>query len=134
MPARAPEYEKAREIASIPFLSLPFSLTSSPTNKINASLAALRSHSGIVCATYVDLRFLIARNGSHVPDDAEQSSKDERSHSRNQVTKKKKNTTTPQNEFSSWRCSLVKNQRAVPRSHNLRPATSQTSGNPGEGP
>lgn len=70
-------------------LSLPFSLTSSPTNKINASLAALRSHSGIVCATYVDLRFLIARNGSHVPDDAEQSSKDERSHSRNQVTKKK---------------------------------------------
>jgi len=43
----------------------------------------------------------------------------ERSHSRNEVTKKKKSsTTTPQNGFSSWRRSPVKNQRAISRFKN----------------
>lgn len=62
--------------------------------------------------------------------DAEQVSEDERSHSRNEVTKKT-STMTPQNEFSSWHCPLVKNQRAVPRFDNLRPRHPKPPGNPG---
>ena len=65
-------------------------------------------------------------------DDAGQVSEDERSHSRNEVTKKK-STTTPQNGFSSWHCWLVKNQRAVPRFNSLRPRHPKPPRNPEEG-
>ena len=58
----------------------------------------------------------------------------ERSHSRNEVTKKKKSsTTTPQNGFSSWRRSPVKNQRAISRFKQSAPAISpKLPENPGK--
>lgn len=112
-----------------PRSSFPFSVpTVVVPHLTNASLAARRLHSS---RTYVDLRFPIARNGPHVLDDAEQFGEDERCHCRNEVTKKK-STTTPQNEFSSWRRSLVKNQRAVPRFNSMRPRHPKPPESPGK--